>query len=76
MPKQPVVSGPEFVRVLEGIGYEFLRWRGSHSIMVNQRTHQKISVPCHGSRPLTTGLLAALLREAGITADELRDLLD
>jgi predicted RNA binding protein YcfA (HicA-like mRNA interferase family) len=44
--------------------------------MVNQRTHQKISVPCHGSRPLTTGLLAALLREAGITADELRDLLD
>ena len=76
MPKQPVVSGREFVRVLEKLGYEFIRQRGSHHIMVNRREGRTIPVPCHANRPLTKYTLAALMREAGITADELRGLLD
>ena len=76
MPNQPVVSGLEFVRVLEGLGYEFLHYRGSHAVLANQAKRRKMSVPCHGNRPLPKGMLASLLRAAGITADQLRDLLD
>jgi predicted RNA binding protein YcfA (HicA-like mRNA interferase family) len=70
------VSGREFVRVLEKLGYEFVRQRSSHTVRASRRQRKKIPVPCYGNRPLTKGTLAALMREAGITAEELRALLD
>ena len=73
MPKQPVVSGPELIKALGHIGYEFLRQRGSHVTLVNWDTRRTVPIPVHGSKSLPPGTLAHILRQVGIDNDELRD---
>ena len=68
MPELPVVSGPEVVRTLERLGFEQVSQRGSHCKL--RRGDRTVIVPLH--RELANGTLASILRQAGITADELR----
>lgn len=56
MPKLPVLSGAEIVRLLELLGFVRARQRGSH-------------VPLH--REVKAGTLAGLLRQAHLTIDDL-----
>jgi predicted RNA binding protein YcfA (HicA-like mRNA interferase family) len=43
--------------------------------MINRGTRQTIPVPVHGSKPLRTGTLRAIIRDAGLTVEEFRRLL-
>jgi len=76
LPKQPAVSGRELIKVLEQLRYEFLRQRGSHVTLVNREARKTVAVPVHGNKPLPPGTLAAILRQAGISNDELREMLN
>ena len=67
MPKLPVLSGQELVRLLEQVGFEQVRQRGSHVVM--RRAGSGCVVPLH--KEVKTGTLAGILRHAGRTADEL-----
>jgi predicted RNA binding protein YcfA (HicA-like mRNA interferase family) len=71
--KQPVVSGIALVRALERAGFVRLRQAGSHLTLEKGALHA--TVPVHGSRPLAKGTVAAILRSAEISADDLRRLL-
>lgn len=75
MPKLPVASGREVVRALERAGFQFLRQRGSHVTMINRETRQTVPVPVHASKPLRTGTLRAIIRDAGLTVEQFRRLL-
>ncbi len=68
------LSGKEIVRALAKDGWEIERVSGSHHVM-RHADGRRISVPVHGNRPLPAGTLAAIRREAGRTASQLRDLL-
>jgi predicted RNA binding protein YcfA (HicA-like mRNA interferase family) len=70
----PVVSGREVVKALEKIGYVFDRQRGSHMIL-RQRIapHRRLTVPDH--QEIAKGTLRAIIRQAGLTVDEFKDLL-
>ena len=49
MPRLPQVSGPELARLLEQLGYMFIRQRGSHarySFTTRMGTHH-VTVPMH-----------------------------
>ena len=70
MPKLPVASGSDVVKALERAGYEVLRQRGSHVIMINRRAMQTIPVPLHGSKSLASGTLRGIIRDAGLTVEE------
>jgi predicted RNA binding protein YcfA (HicA-like mRNA interferase family) len=74
-PKLPVVSGRQVIRILERIGYQIVRQKGSHIRLrdENDPEHLPITVPDH--RTLKPGLLRQILRDANLTVDEFVDLL-
>ena len=67
MPKLPVLSGQVLVKALERLGFEQVRQRGSHVVM--RRGRAGCVVPMH--KEVKTGTLAGILRQAGVTQDEL-----
>jgi predicted RNA binding protein YcfA (HicA-like mRNA interferase family) len=75
LPKLPVVTGPELIRALERVGFEFLRQRGSHVTLVHRRRRVTVAVPVHKGKDLPVGTLRTIIREAGVSAAELRKLL-
>lgn len=74
MSRLPVVTGRELVKALRKLGYEIDRQRGSHIILRQAAfPHRRLVVPNHD--PVAKGTLHAIMREAGLTLDELIDLL-
>jgi len=67
MPKLPRVSGAELVRALQRLGFVVARQRGSHIVM--RRGSGGCVVPNH--RELKTGTLAGVLKQAGVSVEEL-----
>ena len=72
--KLPAVKPTKLIRVLEQKGWKVDRIRGSHYILVHEAERRTVPVPVH-RRDLKTGTLAAVLRIAGISRDEFRELL-
>ena len=75
MSKVPVLNYDRVVRALLRDGWEMIRQRGSH-IRLQKRTPTsvlKLIVPAH--RPIKRSTLAHILKQAGITPDDLRALL-
>jgi predicted RNA binding protein YcfA (HicA-like mRNA interferase family) len=58
------VTGKDLVRHLRRRGWTLEHIRGSHHIL--WKGHDKISVPVHAGRDLGKGLLARLLKQAGL----------
>jgi predicted RNA binding protein YcfA (HicA-like mRNA interferase family) len=75
MPKLPSISGERLVRALKRAGFVELRQKGSH-ISLEKKTAEKnfrTVVPQH--RTLAKGTLSDILRQAGLTAEQLLNLL-
>jgi len=68
MAQLPVISGAKVVRAFEKAGWRQDRQRGSHVVMLKPGCNVSLSVPQH--REITPGTLRALIRSAGMTADE------
>lgn len=66
-----VISGREFVKILEKKGWKLVRIKGSHHIYMEEGNPARISVPIHGNKPLKKGLLKYFMKIAGIKEDEL-----
>ena len=66
MAKVPRISGSEAIRVLERLGFQQVRQRGSHVIM--RRGSSGCVVPLH--RELKVGTLHGALRQAGVSVDD------
>jgi predicted RNA binding protein YcfA (HicA-like mRNA interferase family) len=69
MSKIPQVSGSEVVRALEKAGFTVRRQQGSHIIMRRDDPFAQTVVPNH--RQIDRGTLRAILRQTGISVDEL-----
>ncbi len=65
MPKLRRLGGSDIVRILQKLGFEIIRVRGSHHIL--RRTIsgeiQTVNVPVHGNKPLPIGTLKRLYRD-------------
>ena len=68
MTKLPSVSGRECVRALERAGFYFKRQEGSHMILRRDAPFAQLTVPDH--RELDRGTLRAIIRQAGLSADD------
>jgi predicted RNA binding protein YcfA (HicA-like mRNA interferase family) len=72
----PVVSGKAVVRALRKAGFELSRVNGSHHAMIHRGPpFRLVSVPVHANKPLKAGTFAAILDQAGLTAEEFMALL-
>jgi predicted RNA binding protein YcfA (HicA-like mRNA interferase family) len=69
-----VVSGRRLIKVLETDGWEVARQRGSHVRLRKAGRRLALIVPLHDE--LKKGTTAGILRDAGLTAEDLRRLLD
>lgn len=67
----PVVSGAKLIDVLQKLGWEVARQRGSHVRLKHQDRAVSLVVPLH--RELKRGTLNGILRDAGLSRDELRE---
>lgn len=65
------VSGKRMGRLLEERGWQLDRIKGSHHVYRNPETGRSVTVPVHGSADLKPGTQRSIMRDAGITADEL-----
>ena len=65
------VSGKHFCSVLRNHGWELKRIRGSHHIFSQPGNPIILTVPVHGNKSLKTGTLRRLLRDSGLSDDDL-----
>jgi predicted RNA binding protein YcfA (HicA-like mRNA interferase family) len=73
MPKLPVISGAETVKVFQAAGWYVDRQKGSHVIMLKEGEIASLSIPLH--RELAPGTLRSLIRAAGMTVEQFVGLL-
>ncbi len=74
MTSLPVLSGRGLIRALERAGYKFDRQKGSHNVLRHDDPpYRRLTIPDHGE--IKKGTLRAILRHAGLTAEELAELL-
>ena len=74
MPRLPVTSPRKIIRVLERKGFVLDRTKGSHHIYYHPKTKRRVIVPLH-KEDLPKGTLIAILKQAGLTREELQELL-
>ena len=78
MPKLPPLTGSELLNVLQTIGFEVTRQRGSH-VQVRRAnddgTVTTFPVPVHAGKAIKKGTLRGILRLAGLTIQDLDHLL-
>ena len=60
--KQIVLSGKEFVNLLEKLGFEVVRINGSHYRMKHQ-DGRVTTIPVHKNEDLPKGLMRKIIRE-------------
>ena len=64
----------ELTRRLRRMGMRYVRHgRGSHELWVNPNNRSVALIPNHGSREIPTGTLRSVLRQLGLTEDDLRN---
>ncbi len=72
----PQVTGPRLVRALQKGGFIVKRQQGSHVILRHATDlSRRAVVPVHGSKTVKPGTLRAILKGAGLTVEELRQLI-
>ncbi|MEK7620388.1 MAG: type II toxin-antitoxin system HicA family toxin [Patescibacteria group bacterium] len=69
------ISGKRMIRVLEKLGYQILRQKGSHVRLKHHRdpTRRPVTVPLH--KELGVGLVHKMIRDAGISLESFIELL-
>ena len=67
------LSGQQLRRALERVGFVYQRQKGSHMILRRDDPHARVVVPDH--KTLRLGTLRQILNEAGISVEQLRELL-
>jgi predicted RNA binding protein YcfA (HicA-like mRNA interferase family) len=72
--KLPVVSGRDLAKALAKVGYLHDHQKGSHIILRHQAPpHRRITIPAH--KEIAKGTLKNIIREAGLTLEELLNIL-
>ena len=70
----PGVRAKEVIKALEQAGFEFQRQTGGHVSLRNSETQRTTVVPVH-SQELPRWLLKKIIKDAGLSEDEFRELL-
>jgi len=72
--KLPRLSGKEVIKMLSKVGFQTVRQKGSHVILVKETADGKRStvVPLH--KEVDKGTLLEIIRQAGLKKEEFIDL--
>ena len=70
----PVIKPKQLIRALQKIGFIIDRQKGSHISMIHPSRKIAVTVSYH-RKDLKKGTLNSILKDAGLTAEDLRELL-
>ena len=70
MTRLPRLKGKELIRILEKLGFEVVRSRGSH-FFLRHADGRVTTVPMHSGEVLGRGLLRSILRDVELAVDDL-----
>lgn len=73
MPKLSPISARKLIRILENLGFEEIRQKGSH-IRMEHPDGRKTSIPVHTGEKVGVGLLRKILRDSRISRSEFEKL--
>ena len=74
MTKMPRITGKKVVSALKRAGFIVVRVTGSH-FHLHKPGSQLVTVPVHAGETLSPVLIKSILEQAGLTVEELNDLL-
>lgn len=75
MPKLPALRGNEVIRVLEKVGFQVIRQKGSH-VRMKHEDGRVVTIPVHSGKTIGIGLLGKILRDAELTREGFIELLE
>lgn len=75
MGKLPRVTAGEMIKILQKIGFSLTRQSGSHRIYKNAEG-KRVTVPFHSGKILHPKVLQSILRDIGLTEEDLKRLLN
>ncbi len=73
MPKLPILTGREIIKVLQKRGFQARNQTGSHVQLIGidkEGNKCLVTVPDHGSKEIPPGTLLSILRQANITRED------
>lgn len=70
MPKLPILSGLEVIKILSKVGFVHVRTTGSHAIVRKQIHDKAIVLPVPLHKELAKGTLLSILHQAGLSREE------
>jgi predicted RNA binding protein YcfA (HicA-like mRNA interferase family) len=70
MPKPPILEPREVIAILESLGFQAVRQRGSH-IQFRHTDGRATTVPNHQGRDISPTLLRQIAKDIGLTWEEL-----
>ena len=73
MPKLVTISGRDFCKILDKLGFEKIYGKGSH-IRFKHPDGRRTVVPVHGSEDLGKGLLRTILNQIDLSKEEYEEL--
>lgn len=65
------ISGKRLCKILEQKGWQLKRVTGSHHIYVKQGVDVILSIPVHSNRDLPRGTLKSMMKDAGLSEEDL-----
>ena len=72
----PDINSKQIIKVIEKLGFVFLRQSGSsHTIYRRASDGCRTTVPIHGKKSLKRKTIKSICKDAGITIEELKELL-
>ena len=71
----PHLRASQVIKVLEKIGYEVNRQKGSHVVMVNKINKKITVVPDHRGKTIKKSLLMEIIKQAELDIKDFLDLL-
>ncbi len=74
MSELPKLTAKEIIAIVEKAGFVFSRQSGSHKIYKNPKG-TRITIPFHNNRVLHPKIIKSILKDSGIEAKKLKELL-
>jgi len=71
----PRITAGKATRVLEKVGFVLVRQSGSHRIYKNSEGN-RVTVPYHSKKVLHPKVLKSILRDADLTVEQFRELVE
>ncbi|MFA6547591.1 MAG: type II toxin-antitoxin system HicA family toxin [Candidatus Magasanikbacteria bacterium] len=71
----PNLKAKQLIHILEKIGFEVARQKGSHVILIHEKSKLRTVVPIHSGETIKKSLLMEIVKQVGLSVEDFLELL-